>query len=321
MKEKDNLLKLLFFYSNNYISSDSLGKKLGISQKKVYRLIEELRNEGYNIHACKNRGFSLYDLNDTLSPSELSKYYPVSLDKIRVFSSLPSTNSTAKEMAIYGAPEGTVVLAEKQSKGHGRFERFFFSPADSGLYMSIILRPNLSPSECLLITTLAAVAVAETAEILTSHPAKIKWVNDIFFKEKKIAGILAESAFTPDGQKIDYVILGIGLNIYPPKDGFPKSLQNVAGSLFEAPVPHGRCRVASCILNRFFSYYPHINNKLFLDSYKKRSFLTGKTIEIQKSNQTYAAKVLDIEDDFSLRIKLPNGEIKNLSSGEVSIKI
>ncbi len=318
--QKDELLQFLYFYPSEYISAETLARKLGVTRNEIIKYIKELRKEGVDIQGCTNRGFSLQFLNDILTPSELEKYCNTPKDKIRIFSSLPSTNSTAKEMASCGAPEGTIVLAEKQTKGRGRMNRQFFSPKHSGLYMSIILRPNLPPTETLLITALAAVAVAEAAEILTTHPAQIKWVNDVYFKSKKVAGILAEASFTPDGKNIDYVILGIGVNIYPPKEKFPDEIQNIAGALFDTPIPHGRCRVASCILERFFHYYNEIEKKEFLRGYQNRSFLNGQNVIVMQGDKRYSATVIGVNDDFSLRIILSNGESVNLSSGEVSIK-
>lgn len=321
MSPKDEILKLLYFYSSDYITADALGYRIGISRAAVLRCIDALRRDGYYIHGLPNRGFALGLPQDALTPAALSRYCRIAPENIRVFSSLPSTNTTAKEMASCGAPEGTVIIAEKQTRGRGRMCRDFFSPQKSGLYMSIILRPLLAPADTLLITTAAAVAVAEAAEKLTLQPAQIKWVNDVYFKGKKIAGILSEAAFDTKTQKTEYVILGIGVNIYPPQGDFPDAIRGIAGTLFEAPVPHGRCRMAALILERFFQYYKTIEKKEFLEPYRERCFLSGRNVEVVRGEERYPALVLGVNDDFSLRVQLPGGEQLHLSSGEVSIKL
>ncbi|MBE7063017.1 MAG: biotin--[acetyl-CoA-carboxylase] ligase [Ruminococcaceae bacterium] len=321
MSHKDEILKLLYFYSSDYITADTLGCRIGISRKEVLRYIDELRNDGYYIHGLQNRGYALGLPDDILSPIELSKYYRISPEKIRVFSSLPSTNTTAKEMASRGAPEGTVIIAEKQTCGRGRMNRVFFSPQNSGLYMSIILRPKLAPKDSLLITTMAAVAVAEAAEKLTMQPMQIKWVNDVYFREKKIAGILTEASYNAKKQETEYLILGIGVNVYRPQGDFPEEIQNIAGTLFDLPVPHGRCRMAALILEHFFHYYNSIEKKEFLEPYRNRCILSGRNVKVMRGEENFPARVLGINEDFSLHIERSNGKEENLSSGEVSIKI
>ncbi len=321
MSPKEEILNLLYFYAPNYFSAENLSYRLGIKRATVLRYIDELRQEGFDIHSCKNRGFSLGVPDDELTPEAFVQYFRTERDKVRIFASLPSTNTTAKEMAECGAPEGTIIIAEQQTGGRGRMNRHFYSPKRAGLYMSLILRPSLPIADTLLITTLAAVAVAEAAEQLTAHPAQIKWVNDVYFREKKVSGILTEAAINTETQKTEYVILGIGVNIFTPKSNYPSDIRDIAGALFEAPIPHGRCRVAAHILNRFYHYYNNIEQRTFLKPYQKRSLLTGRKVEVLRGNETYCASVVGINDDFSLRILLPDGQMQNLSSGEVSVHI
>ncbi len=319
MSVKDELIKLLYFYSADYIPADTLARRLGISRSGVYKYIKELRREGYPICGCTNRGYALSVVEDTLSPEAIVRFYPMEQEKIRHFSSLPSTNTTAKEMAKCGAPEGTVCIADTQTKGRGRMHRSFFSPHQSGLYMSIVLRPNLQAEDALLITTLAAVSVAETIEKLTEQRAQIKWVNDVYLENKKVCGILTEAAFDAAG-KISYAVLGIGVNVYPPAGGFPKDLEKIAGSVFASPMPSVRARMAAGILEHFFRGYRCLAKKEHLAAYQEKSFLTGKSITVMRGEETFPAVVLGIEEDFSLRILCADGQEKTLSSGEVSVK-
>ncbi len=321
MSEKESLLQLLYFYPADYISAEKLGRRLGIEKSKVYKYMEELRLEGYNISGCTNRGYRLNASDDPLSPDDLIRYYPMDKNKIRIFSSLPSTNTTAKEMATCGAPEGTICIAETQTKGRGRMDRHFFSPNQTGLYMSIILRPNLAPQDALQITTLAAVAVAETIEKETEQPAQIKWVNDIYFKGKKVAGILTEASVNPATQHIEYAVLGIGVNLFMPKGNFPGEIHDIAGAVFESPLPHARCKFAAGILERFYFYYRQLEKKAFLEPYRRRSLLAGRSVSVNRHGTSYPATVLAINDDFSLHVLLSDGTTENLSTGEVSVKL
>ncbi len=320
MNTKEALLNLLYFYPADYISGQLLAEKLGISRNAVYKHIRELRRDGYNICGCTNRGYALSVLNDVLSPQELARFYPIEREKLRIFSSLPSTNTAAKEMADCGAPSGTLCIAETQTGGRGRLGRTFFSPRNSGIYMSLILRPKLCPADALLLTTLAAVAVSETVEELTGQPAQIKWVNDVFFRGKKICGILTEASFDIESGALDYAILGIGLNVYAPKGDFPPALNSIAGSLLDTPLPHARCRIISGILKRFYYYYDRIEEKAFLEPYRKRMFLTGQLVEVHRGAESFPARILSVRDDFALTIQHPDGKKEVLSSGEVSLR-
>ncbi len=319
MALQDELLKLLFFYSGDYISAKDLARRLGVCQDKIYRCIAALRKEGYVISGCTHHGYKLGEIRDVLSADEITKEYHTAKEKIRIFSSLPSTNTTAKEMAACGAPEGTVCIAEMQTRGRGRMDRQFFSPEKTGLYMSLILRPVLPPEDALHLTAIAAVAVAETAEAFVGESVDIKWVNDVYYKGKKVCGILTESAFDQSG-KLAYVVVGIGVNLYTPKGGFPQKLGDIAGSLLDSPVEGTRSRFVAGILNRFFAYYKQFYDKTYIVPYQQRSFLTGKNVTVLRGSAEYDAQVLGISDDLSLLIRLSDGNTENLSCGEVSIR-
>lgn len=238
---------------------------------------------------------------------------------VQTFDVLDSTNRTAHELAREGTPEGTVVVADRQRQGRGRFGRSFFSPAGSGLYMSVVLRPTFSPQQTLFITTAAAVAVARAAEALTGEEMQIKWVNDVYYRGKKVAGILTEGAM--NGDKLAYAILGIGVNIAPPKDGFPLDIQNKAGALFDAP-RDVRDSLCERILTYFDAYYSVLEQKLFLEDYRRRSLLDGKTVQLLTADGTPAetASVLGIDDECGLIVQTETG-VRHLTSGDVSIQL
>lgn len=233
-----------------------------------------------------------------------------------------STNDIAKKLAHKGAKEGTVVISQEQTAGKGRRGKKFYSPADSGVYMSLILRPKYSANQSLFITVASAVAVARTVEKNSGKEAKIKWVNDVFCDDKKVSGILTESSFDAKNENIDFIVLGIGINIQEPKEGFPRELENIAISMFEENIFFDiKSKIIAQVLEEFWSFYLNLEEKIFLQEYKDRSILIGRQIKIINQDKTQIATVLEIDDECRLKVKMQNDEIKVLSSGEVSIAL
>lgn len=239
-----------------------------------------------------------------------------------------STNTVLKEEAAAGAPEGRVLLARRQTAGKGRLGRGFYSPEETGIYMSLLLRPALPPKDCLLITTAAAVAVAEAIEKVTAQQAEIKWVNDVYCHGKKVVGILTEGGMASEGGRLAYAVLGIGINVWQPEGGFPAELASVAGSVMQEEKKDRqlRSRLAAAVLNEFMLIYPKLTEKKFMDLYRKRSFLIGKTIKLLRADHEELpgyppVKVIGIGDDAQLLIELPDGKRQEVYCGQVSARI
>ena len=231
-----------------------------------------------------------------------------------------STNTLLRQQAEEGTPEGTVLVAARQTAGRGRRDRSFFSPADTGLYLSILLRPKLAPQEALYLTTCAAAAVALALEEFGLRP-QIKWVNDLFLEGKKVCGILTEGAIDPETMGLRYAILGIGVNLFPPEGGFPADLPEAGAVFARGPDPaETRQKLAGRILDHFFRWYPHIQDRPFFDTYRDRSLVLGQPITILQGGTSRPATALDLEPDFSLRVREADGRETLLSSGEVSIR-
>ena len=239
--------------------------------------------------------------------------------EIERFDSVTSTNDIAALRARDGAKEGTVILALSQSAGRGRMGRRFVSEKNCGIYMSVLLRPSFSAENSLLITTAAAVAVAETVEKYTGKRADIKWVNDVYLDGKKVCGILTEGRVTD--KKLEYAILGIGLNLCEPTGGFDKSIKDIAGAIFEKGNAPDTEEVARDILCNFERYYKNLLDKPHFDGYISRNMLMQKDVDIIRGGERAGeGKVLGIADDFSLKLLTSSGEIA-LSTGEVSVKM
>lgn len=242
--------------------------------------------------------------------------------KIIVKKEVTSTNTLLKEMAKSGEPHGTVLIAESQTQGKGRLGRRFESPEKSGLYMSLLLRPNLSATDALFITTSAAVAVANTIEKLCDHKfqAKIKWVNDIFINDLKVCGILTESAIDFKTGTLKYAILGIGVNISK-SDVLSSKLSGIAGGIFDETHEDLRNTLAVLILKELSITLDFSKKAEILTQYRSRSYLDGKTVDVITPKAVYPAKVLGIDEDFGLIIIDENGQKRTLSTGEVSCKV
>lgn len=273
-----------------------------------------------------NENYILSNNEDVLSSEIINKYLSENNNEfnINVYKTIDSTNTAIKELAVNGEREGTIIISEEQTEGRGRLGRRFHSPKGTGIYMSILLRPQISASISFLITIAAAVAVAEAIEAVSDKEAKIKWVNDIYCDNKKVCGILTEASFNFQSNTIDYAVLGIGINVIAPKEGFAKEIKDIATGIFE-DYSHTsiniRSKLIAKVLDLFWDYYKHIEDRSFLKSYKMRSLLINKEVTIFTNKIYEKATVLEIDDECRLKVKMEDGAIRFLSSGEVSIKL
>lgn len=258
-----------------------------------------------------------------LSPERIREHLNHKELEIRVFPVITSTNTVLKQMAADGAPGGLALLAEAQTAGRGRQGRSFFSPSGSGLYMSLMLRPDLAPSQAPLLTSCAAVAVCEAMESLADVRPGIKWVNDIFLKGRKICGILTESGIDPHTGRLSYVVVGIGINLRPPEGDFPEEIRSVAGAAFgETDIPDLRNRLAALVLDRLTDAAVHPDADEIFEKYRDRSLVPGKPILILSPGlEPVPARALSLERDYALRVRLPDGAEQLLRSGEISIRL
>ena len=241
---------------------------------------------------------------------------------LHVFDVVDSTNTVLRNMANDGYGEKTVVIANEQTQGRGRRGRTFFSPSDSGIYMSILLCPQNNIKDAVLITAAAAVCVARAIDKVCGVNSEIKWVNDIYIENKKVCGILAESALDPKTSSAKYIILGIGVNLYRPQNDFPVEIQKIAASILENKENADlRNEVAAEIINEFFKVYPDVSSKYIYNEYKDRLMLVGKDVIVYNAHKEYEATVVNLDENFRLCVKTKSGEEIRLNSGEVSTKL
>ena len=319
---KDRVLDSLRSSGGSYVSGGALSAELSLSRTAVWKAVEQLRAEGFVIESAPKKGYRLLSGGDALTESGVRAYLRRRDLDLRVYKSISSTNTVLKQLAESGEAEGTVLLAEEQTAGRGRMSRSFFSPPRSGLYMSLLLRPHLSAQLSTRITACAAVAVAEAIEELTGCRAEIKWVNDVLVDGKKVCGILTEGSIDCESGLMHYAIVGIGINIRPPEGDFPAELRQIAGALPAAPDGEDlRCRLAAAVLDRLMDLYEQLPEGDCYEAYKSRSCLIGRQINILPlEGEPVPATAIDVEPDFSLRVRLADGTEKLLNSGEVSVR-
>lgn len=321
MEISDHILHILR-ESQYAVSGESIASQLGVSRSGVWKAVKKLREDGYWIEATTNKGYRLISESGVLSPENIRRRLGPGMEGIEIDlrDEVTSTNTVLKELAERGRPEGLVLIAENQVNGKGRLGRSFYSPKGSGLYMSILLRPDLPSEDSPAITTAAAVAVAEAVRAVTGKETRIKWVNDVYLDGKKICGILTEAAIDFENRKLNYAVLGIGVNILEPPGGFPPEISEVAGALYKDESPEGAMtKLAAEILNRFFRFYRALPDRSYMGAYKKLSLLTGMEITFQQGRETWEGTVLGIDDEAHLLVRLASGEEKAFGAGEVTI--
>lgn len=321
MTVKEHILKLLENNRGKYYSGQDIAEEINVSRAAVWKAVKQLQADGYRIDAVSNKGYCMSDDNDIISADSIKKYLTIHINNIEVYKTVTSTNDLAKQYALDLKPEGTVIVAREQTAGRGRKGRSFYSPMSTGVYISVLLRPELTAEKTLYITTAAAVAVAKAIEKISGKEAKIKWVNDIFVDGKKVCGILTEGAIDFETGKMQYAVLGIGVNIKKPENDFPSEIQNIAGSVFDTTDKEVSSIIVAEILNNFMNYYKNLASKPFYEEYKKRMFLIGKQLTVYSGKDSYPAVAIDLDEELSLIVKDENGNIKKLNTGEVSIKI
>ena len=241
--------------------------------------------------------------------------------KIEVLEKTESTNTLLRSYADNGAGEGLVIIAGEQTAGRGRMGRSFFSPGDTGVYMSVLLKPQIKPEDAVQITTAAAVSVSRALDKLGVTQSEIKWVNDIYLSGKKVCGILTEGNVDTGTQALNYAILGIGINVYEAEGGFPEEIKDIAGAVFKNREEDLRNRLVASLLNEFFSFYKTLSSRAHLEEYRKRSFVLGKDVVVHRSGTTQNARALEIDDNCNLVVEFSDGTVENLYSGEISVRL
>ena len=319
---KNRILEFLEQQRGKSISGEHIAEMLSISRNSVWKAVKELQKDGYNITAVTNKGYCLSHENDILSVPGIKPFLSEEAqpfaDNIRIYKCLESTNKTAKEMALGGAEHGSVIIADCQTMGRGRYYRNFFSPY-GGLYMSIIIRPEVlhfeNPTS---VTAFAAVSVCEAIEAVSEKKPKIKWVNDIFIDGKKACGILTEAVTDFESGSPEWIVVGIGINVYTRTEDFPDELKSVATSIYPDQKTNGiRNKLSAEIINRILGFGEMPSEAEIFQKYKKRLMVLGREITVIQGNREYRATAIDIDSAGHLIVKTEKEEIITLTSAEI----
>lgn len=319
---RDKILEGLYKNRGNYISGEILATDLGISRTAVWKHINILKEEGYSIETAPGKGYKLLEMEDKLLPGEIENFLSNRTVGRRViyFDSIDSTNSYAKKR-VEQLENGTVILAERQTAGRGRGGKEWISLEGTGIWMSLILKPDIPSGEGIRMTQIAAIAVCKFIRELTGLEALIKWPNDIVVNGKKVCGILTEMA--GELNEINYIIIGIGINVN--MESFPEEINEKATSLFiEGKKKVDRKRLLIGILesfeNLYNNYAPYLDLNEILPTIRVYSAVLGKDIRIIQGKSERMGKAIDINDDGLLLVEMEDGGRELISFGEISIR-
>ncbi|HFI0419196.1 TPA: bifunctional biotin--[acetyl-CoA-carboxylase] ligase/biotin operon repressor BirA [Streptococcus suis] len=300
---------LLLKEKDDYVSGEDLAQELGISRTSIWKAIRQLEAHGLTIEAARNRGYKLAE-GDLLLPDLISQelQLPVHLN-----ADSDSTQLDAKQGIEAGHTSPALYLAPYQNKAKGRFGRPFYASKSGGIYMSLRLSPNVPFLEFKPYTILAAAAVVKAIQSLCDLDIQIKWVNDIYLGQKKVAGILTEAISSMENQRVTDVIIGVGINVHI--DDFPKELRQSAGNLFDDQPPFTRNQLITAIWKAFLE----TDDKELIALYKEKSLVVGQQVSFVENQVEFKGTAIAVTDTGNLVIQLDNGKAKIISSGEISL--
>lgn len=317
----DKVLAQLTARQGEFISGQALADALGVSRSAVWKAVGQLTARGFGVEAVTNRGYRLTHTPDVISAERITACLKNRALRVVYLPSVTSTNAVLREMAEQDAPAGTLVVASHQTAGRGRRGRSFLSPAGTGVYFSLLLRPRGAAEQATRLTAYAAVAAAEAVEAVSGRCAGIKWVNDVLLDGKKVCGILTEGAAELEGGSLRWAVLGVGINLCPPEGGFPDELAPIAGTLFDAQPDAGTvCRLVALFADRFTALARSDDAAGALKAYRSRCVTVGRPVTVLSPAGDYDALAEAVDDDFRLIVRTTDGQRAALSSGEVSVR-
>ena len=328
LMSKQTMLALLRAHPGEYVSGEQVSERLGLSRTAVWKSVDALRKAGYDIEARTGLGYRLMSSPDLLTEEEIrSCLRPTRIvgRELCCFQEIDSTNTYAKKLAMSGAPDGTVVTADCQTAGRGRMDRRFQSPRGKGIYLTALLRPELPPERLLSVTTLAGVAVCQAVEQVCGVRPLLKWPNDPVLDGRKLCGILTEMSMEGESGCLQYLVVGIGLNVCQQPEDFSPEVAPMATSLLQATGkawPRAALAAAEIeALDRVYAALKDGDLSEYLAAYRRDCVNLGKRVQlIRPDGSREAVNAVDIDDQFSLVVRRDSGERFAVRSGEVSVR-
>jgi len=318
MSLKDDILAKLEENRGTFVSGQALAGAFGVSRAAVSKAVAALRADGRPIEAVTNRGYRLSadDLSERGVRAALpEKYRDIGVVVLR---ETDSTNNEAKRLLSAGKTGTFLVTAESQTGGRGRRGRAFASPPGGGAYLTLAVRADASITDAVSSTTRAATATALALEKLTGEPMRIKWVNDIYYKGKKLCGILTEAVSDFESGVTQTLIIGIGVNMR--SDGLPEELRDIAGALDREGLT--RCEVIGAVAAEVLDLVSDLTDRAYLDAYRARSLVLGREVTFSGGGfESQTGLAADIDGEGGLLVRMPDGTEKTLRSGEITLRV
>lgn len=324
MKNRDRVLQILYRNNGECVSSSEITGELGITRSAVFKIINELKKQGFDIESIHHRGYRLGNEKDIISPEIINEIIEKEGKnrRIQYFERVDSTNTFAKKILMEGESYPDIIIANEQEQGRGRLGREFYSPKGTGIYCSFILDPFIKIENSILVTVAASVAVSRAIEKVTKKDTRIKWINDIYIDDKKVCGILTEAVTDFETGIIGKIILGIGINFNTPSESFPDEITDKASSVFmDDTFGVTRNQLIAQLIIEIDECMNDIENDEIIRYYRNKSLVLGKMLEITYFGQEkpIQGKAVDIDRNGFLIIETKNG-LLTLNSGEVSIR-
>ena len=324
MAVKDAVLHALEQARGERLSGGRLAEALGVSRAAVHKAISVLRAEGLAIDGVPGEGYRLADSDDSLTAAGVQALLSSGCigREMLVVPSLTSTNTVMKERYL-DRPHGFVLAAEEQTGGRGRLGRTFVSPADTGVYMTILLHPTLPLSHLSFVTISAAIAVVRAIEQTAGFTPQIKWVNDVLMNGRTLCGILTEATIEGETGTVSSLVVGIGINLHP-NPAWPEEVQAVAGAISDFGKPPRRAELAAAVLNHFEDVYALLDQGKepeLLEQYRERLCCIDRPVTVISPAGRYEAECIGLDENAHLLVKTADGQVNALSSGEISIRL
>lgn len=321
---KDDIIKALLLANGEAVSGQQLADQLGMSRTAIWKHMQALQEEGYKFETVKKKGYVLKSMPNLLTAGEIQSFLQTERfgQQIHVFDVVDSTQIIAHEKARNGAKDGTVILAEEQTLGRGRMTRPWESTKNKGVWMTVIIRPDIPPQMASQFTLVAAVAVTKAIKEMSEKlQPEIKWPNDILIRGKKCTGILTEMQSEPDC--VQALLVGIGINVNHIEEDFSADIQHIATSLaIEAGEPISRARLIANILHYLEQYSDLYVTQGFApikEMWEQSSCTIGKKVEVTTLREVFTGVAIGINEDGVLQVKLATGEVRPIYSGDIKI--
>ena len=318
------MLALLRANPEGYVSGEQVSEQLGLSRAAVWKAVDALRRKGYDIEARAGMGYRLVSAPDLVTEEEIRAFLRNDRE-LHCFAEIDSTNTYLKKLAMTGAPHGTAAVADCQTAGRGRMDRVFQSPKGKGIYLSVLLRPELPPQKLLPVTALCGVGVCRAVERVCGIRPQLKWPNDPVVNGKKLCGILTEMALEGETGRLQYLVLGVGLNVAQTAADFTPDVAAMATSVNEAAGRQvSRAALTAAMLEEIDAMYGALcrdDTADYLAEYRTRCVNLGKTVQLIRPNgsrDTVTAEAVD--EEFSLVVRYPDGRQETVRTGEVSVR-